>query len=77
MEQSLIEVLAAWASRNPVYPVILLGPIFVAVVAVLVNARRAPAVDPQEAPAEPVAAVEPAGTVGGATRAGSGPQFSL
>ena len=60
MEQSLIEILAAWAGRNPVYPLILLGPIVVAVAAVLVNARRATPVAREEAPAPQAAAVAPA-----------------
>ena len=40
MEHSLIEVLASWASRNPAYPLLLLGSIALAIAGVLVTDRR-------------------------------------
>jgi fused signal recognition particle receptor len=46
----LIEILLAWAGRNPLLPVVLLGPIVVAIGAVLVTARSA-----AKFPATPVA----------------------
>ncbi len=56
MDQSLIELLAPWASRNPWLVALLVGPVSLAVGAVLVGARRSasrPAAAPRSAEALP------------------------
>jgi fused signal recognition particle receptor len=57
VEQSLIEVLAGWASRNPAFPTLLFGSIALAIAWVLASdrwaARRLPEPTPQPVP-EPV-----------------------
>jgi fused signal recognition particle receptor len=59
----LIEILWEWAGRNPVLPVVLLGPIVIAIGVVLATARTAakfPAQTPAPAPAPELEVLAPA-----------------
>jgi len=58
MEQSLIAILEAWAIRNPLLPVLLMGPIALAVAGVIgsgLRSGRRSAVAPDRKPAAPAA----------------------
>lgn len=72
MEQSLLELLAQWAGRNPLLVALLFGPIILALATVLFGARRAvvepmaPRPAPERATDEPIppaAALEPSAEV--------------
>jgi fused signal recognition particle receptor len=54
VEQSLIEVLAGWATRNPALPSLLLAPIVLAIAWVIASERRAARSHPEPTP-QPVA----------------------